>query len=305
MTASRRADKRNRIKETTGDRVFAGFCYALSTFLLLIVLYPLYYIVINSFSNPLLVASNQIWFYPTGVNLEGYRTLFNEPNLMIGYANTLFYVVASTLLALAITLTGGYALSKNGLPGRLPLIIFIMIPMYFSGGMIPTFLLVRDLGLVNTRTWMVLSGAVGSFNLIIAQTFFKRLPVELEEAAYIDGCSVTRNFLQITLPLSKALIAVFTLWFVVGNWNAFFTALLYLRDEDKFPLQLFLRRYLINDIRMTQFEGQDAETLERMATLSVLLKYAMIVFASLPMIVFYPFVQKHFNKGVLVGSLKG
>jgi putative aldouronate transport system permease protein len=291
----------NRIKDTTGDRIFNAFCYTMATSFLLIVLYPLYYILIASISDPFLVITGQVWLWPRGIDLEGYERVLGNASIMRGYGNTIYYTVTSTILGLAVTLPCGYALSKKMLPGRSIVMGYIMIPVYFSGGLIPTFLLIRDLGLVDTRSIMILLGCVSFMNVVVSRTFFAAMPGELEEAALIDGCSITKSFLLIVLPLSKALISVLSLWLVVGNWNSWFGANIYLRSERLWPLQLVLRRILIMNIPTEDTQ----ELAARADELVQLIRYSSIVVSSLPVLVLYPFLQKYFDKGVMLGSIKG
>ena len=225
--------------------MFDAITYIISTILLLIVLYPLILVLSNSFSDPSLVARGQVIFLPKGMNLEGYKAVFGAKDIMGGYVNTIFYTVVGTIINLLVTLPAGYALTKKAIPGRNLVMTMFMITMYFSGGLIPTFLVVNKLGLYNTRTILLVMGAFSVYNCIICRSFFAALPQELEEAAEIDGCNPIRSFVQIVLPLSKALIGVMVLYFGVGHWNSYFNAMIYLVDEDKKPLQLVLRRILL------------------------------------------------------------
>lgn len=294
------------IKESKGDRIFGGINFLLVTIFMLIVLYPLIYILSCSFSDPHLVASGQVWLYPKGFNLEGYARVFKDENIMIGYANTIFYTVVGTLINLTLTLPAGYALSKK-FPGRNFIMAIFFITMYFGGGMIPTYLLIRDLNLFNTRLVLLIMGAISVYNVIIARTFFAGTPKELEEAAIIDGASTFRTFIQIVLPISKALIGVLTLYYAVAHWNSYFNAMIYIRDDIKKPLQLFLRNILINEQMSSAMAdtASDPEAMAEAERLKQLLKYSVIIVSSLPLLIVYPFLQKYFDKGVLIGSIKG
>ena len=277
--------------------------HIIAVFLLILVIYPLWLVLVNSVSDPSAVAAGEVVLFPKGLSLEGYKQIFQNKNLLIGYSNTIFYTVFGTLINLFVTVPCGYVLTKNTLPGRNILMTYFMITMYFGGGLIPTFLLVNSLGLYNTRWALLLLGAFSVYNCIICRSFFASMPKELEEAAYIDGCSTTRTFIQIILPLSKALIGVMVLYFAVGHWNSYFNGMIYLTDNDKQPLQVFLRRILIMAQQQTQVEN--GEYLAELQKLESLIRYGIIVVASLPLLIVYPFLQKYFDKGVLIGSVKG
>lgn len=289
-----------------GDYIFEVINNILVTLLMLIVLYPLIYIVSCSISDPNMVGRGEVWLFPKGITFEGYKRVFRDENIMIGYRNSLFYTVFGTLLNLIVTLCAGYSVSKKTLPGRGFIMGFFIFTMYFSGGMIPSYLLVRSLKLLDTRTILIISGAISVYNMIICSTFFQSIPAELEEAAHIDGSSVARTFIQIVIPLSKALIGVMTLYYAVGHWNSYFTALIYISDVAKKPLQLFLRQILITEqMSAAMAESIGDERKYYMEQLKHLLKYSVIIVSSLPVLILYPFLQKYFDKGVMLGSLKG
>ena len=284
--------------------VFDAIVYIISTILMLVVLYPLILVVSNSFSDPNLVASGQVLLFPKGVNLEGYKAVFGDKSIMSGYANTIFYTIVGTIINLIVTLPAGYALTKKIVPGRNFIMTMFMITMYFSGGMIPTFLLVDKLGLYNTRTVLLISNAFSVYNCIICRSFFAALPKELEESAELDGCSPLRTFTSIVMPLSKALLGVMVLYFGVSHWNSYFGAMIYILDEDKKPLQLVLRRILIlAESLATSEEG--GEFAAMMANREAMIRYAVIVVSAAPLLIIYPFLQKYFDQGVLIGSVKG
>ena len=293
-----------RIKESFSDRVFGAIVIAIVTILLLIVIYPLIYLLAASVSSPQAVGAGEVIFLPKGLNFDGYRRVFLDENIMTGYKNTFYYTVVGTSLNLALTLPCSYALSKKNLPGNRLFVAIFMITMYFSGGMIPSFLLIRNLGLYNTRLVLILLGAVNVYNVIICRTFFAGIPKELEEAAYIDGASLNRVFFQIVLPLSKALIGVMVLYYAVAHWNAYFSAMMYTIDKKIQPLQLFLRRILILDAMNEKMNEMEDAVHEAFNT-KQLVKFSVIVVSSLPVLVLYPFLQKYFDKGVMIGSLKG
>jgi putative aldouronate transport system permease protein len=298
------------IKESPGDRVFNLLNLLVLTIVLVIVLFPLIHIVAASVSDPDYVSTGKVLLFPRGFNIEGYKKVFQYKDIMIGYRNTIFYTIVGTLVNLAVTLPAAYALSKKRLMGRNGLMFFMAFTMYFSGGMIPTYILIRDLNLLNTYAVLVVSGAVNTTNLIICRTFFtSSIPSELEEAAMIDGCSTTRTFLTIVLPLSKALLGVMVLYYGIGHWNSYFNALIYLTDRSKVPLQLVLREILIEQEMASQMLESGAavsDDLRKMQMkLASLIKYSAIVVSSLPVLIVYPFLQKYFEKGVMLGSLKG
>lgn len=281
---------------------FDVIVHIISVFLLVIVLYPLVLVISNSLSAPGLVASGKILLFPKGLNLKGYEEFFKDKNILIGYANTLFYTVIGTLINLLVTVPAGYALTKKTLPGNGFFMTMFMIIMYFSGGMIPTFLVVNKLGLYNTRWVLLILGAFSTYNCIICKSFFSAMPKDMEEAAEIDGCSPMKTFIQVVLPLSKALLGVMVLYFAVAHWNSYFNALIYIRDDAKQPLQIFLRRILIlAQMALEATEDVDMSVVER----EMLLRYSSIVVSSLPLLIIYPFLQKYFDKGVMIGAVKG
>ena len=283
-------------------QMFDVVVHIISLFLLVIVLYPLILVVSNSLSDSGLVASGKVLFLPKGFNLNGYIEFFHDKNIMTGYANTLFYTVIGTMINLLVTVPAGYALTKKTLPGNGIFMTMFMIIMYFSGGMIPTFLVANKLGLYNTRWVLLIMGAFNTYNCIICRSFFSAMPKDMEEAAEIDGCSPMKTFIQIILPLSKALLGVMVLYFAVAHWNSYFNALIYIRDDSKQPLQIFLRRILIlAQMALQSNEDVDMSVVER----EMLLRYSSIVVSSLPLLIIYPFLQKYFDKGVLIGAVKG
>ncbi|CAG7648256.1 L-arabinose transport system permease protein AraQ [Paenibacillus solanacearum] len=290
---------------TRADQAFDIFSYTLLSLLLLVVLYPLYFVVISSISNPDLVNLGKVTLYPRGVTLEGYRRIFSDATLWLGFRNSLLYTVLGTCLNVVLTLTAGYALSRNDLAGRNVFMFLIVFTMFFGGGLIPTYLLIKGLGLVNTIWAMILPNAVSAYNIIITRTFFQgSVPGELLEAAKMDGSSNTRFFLQIVLPISLPIVAVMVLFSAVGHWNSYFQALIYLKDDELQPLQIILRKILISgEAAENMVDGlvNQAEIVKMAETM----KYGVIIVSSLPVLVLYPFLQKYFLKGVMIGSLKG
>lgn len=278
--------------------------YTIAIFLILIVGYPLILVLSNSVSSPEMVATGQVLLFPKGFTLEGYKAVFSDSSILTGYANTIFYTVTKTLLSLIITLPAGYALTKNTMPGRKFFMTMFMITMYFSGGLIPTFLQVQKYGLYNTRLAIILLGAFSVYNCIICRSFFSSIPHELEEAAEIDGCSPMRTFFQIILPLSKPLLGVMVLYVAVAQWNSYMDCLIYIQDDFKQSLQVVLRRILV--LAQSASLMEDAgEYAAAMADREALLRYSAMVVSSVPLLVVYPFLQKYFDKGVMIGSVKG
>lgn len=291
------------MKKTGQDKIFNCFNYILATFFLLIAFYPLYFIVIASFSNGAAVAKGNVWIFPKGVTLEGYKTMLEKSEIWIGYRNTIIYTVIGTCINLVVTVSAAYVLSRKTLPFRRFLNIYFLIPMFLSGGLIPTYMLVNKLNLVNNPLILVLLGAVNIYNLIVCRTFFESsISTELIEAAKIDGSSELGIYWRIILPLSKSLLAVMTLFFAVSHWNSYYNALIYIRDKDKYPLQLVLRSLLLST--QLQSASLDGAALEEMLKVQSM-KYGVIIVASVPVLLLYPFVQKHFVKGVMIGAVKG
>ncbi|MBU5348366.1 carbohydrate ABC transporter permease [Paenibacillus lautus] len=293
------------IRESRGDRIFVALIYAFLTLILIIVAVPLIYILSSSVSSPQAVVSGKVWLFPVDFTLDGYKAVFQNPQIGVGYMNSLFYTVVGTAINVSLTIMFGYPLAKRTLYGRHFFMIVLVITMMFDGGLIPYYLLVKDLQLLDTRWAMILPGAMGVIQVIVARTFFQTtIPDELSEAAELDGCSDIRFILSIVLPLSKPIIAVMTLMYAVGHWNAYFDALIFLRSPDLFPLQIILRNVLIlNTVDPSMMANVDQ--VQAQQGLKDLLKYSLIVVASAPVLIIYPFVQKHFVKGVMIGSLKG
>lgn len=293
------------IRDARGDRVFNAVTYVILSVYLLIVLYPLVYIVSSSFSSPAAVTSGLVRLWPVDPTLIAYETILKDPVIVRGFLNSVFYAVVGTALNVTLTLLAAYPLSRKNLRGRGPIMFFFFFTTLFSGGLIPTYLVVRDLGLLNTRWALILPTALSVWNLIITRTYFQTaIPDELLDAATIDGANDFRFLRDVVLPLSGPIIAVNALFYAVGHWNAYFDALIYLTDESLFPLQLVLREILVQNQTNLRMTGDVTSMLAR-ENLADLLKYALIVVATVPLLLVYPFVQKHFVKGALIGSLKG
>ena len=294
----------NRIRESFGDRVFLIFIYIFLSLVLLVVLYPLIYVFSASMSSPSAVSSGRVWLWPVEFSLRGYEVTLQNPQIITGYANSLYYTLFGTLISVVLTVLCAYPLSRRKLFGRNGIMFLITFTMIFSGGLIPTYLVVKDLGMINTRWALLIPSAISAWQVIIARTFFQTtIPEELAEAAEIDGCSDLRFLWAIVIPLSMPIIAVLALMYAVGQWNAYFDALLYLKSAAMHPLQLVLRSILILN---TQTSGtMDAKAMLERRQMADLLKYSLIVVGSLPVLIIYPFVQRYFVRGMLIGSIKG
>jgi putative aldouronate transport system permease protein len=296
------------IKESFYDKIFVILNYTFLSFLFVIVIYPLIYIVSASFSDPYAVAAGRMWLWPVEFTFDGYQRVFEDKGIWMGYRNTIFYTICGTSINLLITLPGAYALSRKDMAGRNFITFLVVFTMFFNGGIIPTYLLIKNLGMLNSIWALIIPQAATVMNIIVTRTFFQSsIPKELEEAAEMDGCSIFRVFFQIVLPLSKPIIVVMGLFYGIFHWNQYFQALLYLSDRDLYPLQLILREILIlNEINAQMLMSEEAvEAMQEQAKLAELIKYVVIIFAALPMLIVYPFLQRFFIKGVLIGSLKG
>ena len=294
----------HRVRRQGRDVVFDAILYSICAVLLLIILYPLWFIVIASFSDPSAVAGGHVWVWPVGFTLDGYDELLKQPKVWLGYRNTIAYTVAGTLIGLAVNIPAAYALSRKDLWGRKGLMGLYVFTKFFSGGLIPIFLTVQQAGLYNTFWVLVLPFSVSAYNIIVARTFFKTsLPPDLWDAAQIDGCGNLRFFFTMALLLSKAVISVIALWTAVGQWNSYFNALIYIRDENLYPLQLIMRNILITNQNFAALgTGEAAMIAMRRANL---VRYAMIIIATVPIMCVYPFIQKYFDQGVMIGAVKG
>ena len=297
--------RKNHIRRSRSDVIFDTIVLIIMIIVMLMCVYPLYFVLIVSFSDPNYVLTGQVILFPKGITLSGYEKILGEEDIWIGYKNTIIYTVLGTTINVILTTTAGYALSRKDLPGRRWILIFIVFTMFFNGGMIPTYMVVKDLHLIDTVWAMVLPTAVQVWNLMIARSFFETtIPSELLDAAMIDGCRTLRFFTQIVLPVSKAIIAVLVLFYAISHWNTFFNALIYLESEERFPLQIILRNILIQN-QPNQSMMDDVATLVERQKAAELIKYGVIVVASVPVLVLYPFVQKYFVTGIMVGSIKG
>ncbi|WP_235940748.1 carbohydrate ABC transporter permease [Paramicrobacterium fandaimingii] len=300
---NRRGDQQTRIKDPLVDRFFMIGVYILLTTFLLAVLLPLLYIVASSFSSPLAVSAGRVTFWPVDFTLEGYERALGDSQIMTGFLNSLIYTTVGTLISLTLTVAIAYPLSRKDLWGRGGLSLGVIFTMLFAGGIIPTYIVVQQLGLLDTRWALLLPQAVGVWQVIIAVVFFRSsIPDELYEAAQLDGASDLRFLWTIVLPLSKPLLAVIALMYAIFQWNSYFDALMYLRDPSLYPLQIVLRNVLILN---QATPGMDAAAQIERQHLADLLKYSLIVISTVPVMLIYPFVARYFNKGIMLGSVKG
>lgn len=287
-------------KRSIPQRSLTWLNYALITLIALVCLYPMIHVLAASLSDPIrLIRHRGVMLWPEGFSLKGYQTVFNNPNIVTGYLNTLFYVVAGTSLNMVLTSLGAYALSRSGWPFRKFFVFLFVFTMYFSVGIIPTFMLVKSLGLLNSRLAIILPVAVNTWNMIVMRTAFAAVPMELQESAYLDGASDLRILLQIFLPVCKATVAVMILFYVVEHWNSWFTSMLYLNKPQLYPIQIFVRDILLYDGAGGTTEDANAIYIKELT------KYAVIIVAIAPILCVYPFVQKFFVKGMMLGSVKG
>ena len=286
------------------NTIFNVVIYLIAAIAIVIIVYPVYFVIIASVSDPAAVGTGQVLLHPVGFTLDGYKALLENQRIWVGYGNTILYVIVGTLIHLIVNISAAYSLSRKDMPFCKPITIFFLITMFFSGGLIPTFLTVRSFGLYNTFWVLVLPFTVSVFELIVIRTFFMTsIPVELREAADMEGCGNLRYYFTIVLPLSKAIIAVIALWHIVYQWNSYFTALIYLQDASLFPLQLILRSILVS-AEMTSAMGTGEAMLIALRK-AELIRYAAIIISTIPVMCMYPFVQKYFNQGVLIGAVKG
>lgn len=294
-----------KIRYSQSDRIFYTVVTILLTAFTLIVLFPLLHIVAASFSDAKEVTAGRVLFWPRKFSLEGYKAVFRYKDIWIGYRNTIIYTVLGTFINLVVTMIAAFPLSRRELPFKNIIMFIFTFTMFFGGGLIPTYITIRNLGMINTMWALIIPGAMSITNMIIARTFIQsNIPDELLESAQIDGCSYGRFFFQIVLPLSKALLAVLGLYYAVGHWNSYFNAMIYISDKSKKPLQVFLRDILVvNVIDNTMLI--DPELQEAKKGIAELLKYSLIIVATVPILCVYPFIQKYFVKGVMIGSLKG
>lgn len=287
-----------------GDKALNVVFYIILSILVLVCFYPVWYAVLASFSDPTYINSGALIIFPKGVQFAAYKYAFAQKKLWVGYGNTIFYTVLGTAFGLALCIPCGYALSRKDLPFRKIIMGLFVFTMYFGGGLIPTYIVCSKLHLVNTRAILVIFGSVSVYNIILIRTFCaSNVPEELREAASIDGCSNSRFFFTFALPLSKAIIAVIALYIAVSHWNSYYNALVYTTDTKLHPLQLYLRQLLL--ITMSTDSVDDPDALKEIQDMILTIRYAVIVISTLPIMCLYPFLQKYFVQGVMIGSLKG
>lgn len=305
--------KLEKFKENFMDNLTMTIVYISLGFLFLSSLYPIIYVISASFSSADAISSGSVVLWPVKFTTMAYDYVIHYKDVWVGYANSIFYTVVGTAINLVATLPCAYALSRRDMPGRGFIMLLFLITNYFSGGMIPAYMNLYDLGMLNTRWALLLPGMVSVFNLIVARTYFaSSIPWELHEAAFVDGCNDAKIFVKIILPLSKPLIGVQLLYYAVARWNSYFQAMIYLEDRDLMPLQVFLREILAEgEFAATALQEGGSFSIEQMQAMiqqtetAEVVKYAMIVVATLPMMILFPFVQKYFEKGVMIGAVKG
>lgn len=296
---------RKHVKIGTGDKIFYVLSGLILTVMLIAVLYPILFVLAASFSSGQAVSAGRVFLWPVDFSLEGYEIVFNNKDILLGFRNSIIYTVLGTFINLVMTMIAGYVLSRDDVPGHNQFMLLFTFTMFFSGGMIPNYMLLRNLHMLDTIWSMVIPGALGVYNMIIARTFIcTSIPGELLDAAQIDGCSDIRYFTTIVLPLSKAIMAVLVLFYGVGHWNSYFNPMLYLNTRELYPLPIILKEILIAN-QIDPSTVTDPELQMRIAQTADVIKYALIVVSTIPVMVIYPFVQKYFVKGVMIGSIKG
>lgn len=297
------------IKPSKSDRIFDTVNFLIMLFWIVIIAYPLIFLVSASFSDPAAVQSGKMMLFPVGFTLEGYKTLFRTEAIWTGYKNTIIYTVLGTIVQLFLNITSGYALSRKEFMLRGFVVKVFTVTMFIGGGLIPTYILIKNMHMLNTIWAMIIPGAVSTYNMIMCKSFFEmNIPKELNEAAAVDGCDDLKFFVKIVLPLSGSLIAVMTLFFAVGHWNTYFNGLIYLTDEKKFSLQMVLQQILVNqsmnNVDQSLVALNDTAAMQQ-KKLADSIKYGVVIVGSLPVLILYPFVQKYFVKGIMIGAIKG
>ncbi len=292
------------MKKSLNDRLFDIVIIAISIVIMILVAYPLYYVIIASFSKPEAVLSGKLTFLPVGFNLKSYQMVFQEPKIWRGYRNTILYTALGTVINLFLTTLCAFPLSRKDMPFRTALTFLVSFTMLFGGGMIPVYLVVKKIGITDTIWAMVIPNALNTYNMLVMKNYFQSsIPGELQEAASIDGCNHFQTLTRVVLPLSRPILAVITLFYAVQHWNAFFNAIIYLRNEKLYPLQIVLREILLQN--SLEAVGGDMTGMYEKVMQGETMKYALIIVACVPILIFYPFVQKYFTKGIMVGAVKG
>ncbi|MDI6619306.1 MAG: carbohydrate ABC transporter permease [Clostridiales bacterium] len=292
-----------KIKLSLEDRIYNIINIILATLVLCITLYPFLYVIVASLSSPESVNSGSVWLFPIGINLNAYNVVLKDKQIWSGYFNTIWYTLIGTVINLIMTTLAAYPLSRRTFNGRRIIMPIIAFTMFFGGGMIPTYILIKNLGMLDSRWVMVIPGAISTWNLIIMRSFFENIPESLHEAAIIDGANDLYILVRIVVPLSKPVMAVMTLFYAVGHWNSFFDALLYLNSSQLYPLQMILRKVLIQFDNMEQMKA--IGTFEDRESIGQTVRYATIIVSTLPILLVYPFLQKYFASGVMIGAIKG
>ncbi|MDW7655756.1 MAG: carbohydrate ABC transporter permease [Bacillota bacterium] len=287
------------------DVAFILFDWAVMIGVFIVVFYPLWYVVLSSFDAD--IYSTAIKLVPLQFSVEGYRAIFQYSKIWVGYRNSIVYTSTGTLISLIMTICAAYPLSRKDLKGRTVVMLIFSFTMYFSGGLIPSFLLVADLNLLDSMWALILPGAISVYNMIVMRTYFATtIPDELLDASRVDGCSNSRFLTSVVLPLSTPILAVISMYYAVDIWNSYFNALIYITDAAKFPLQMILREILIsNTIDANMLGDYDPESAAQLIRMQEIMKYSLIIVASVPMLIIYPFVQRYFVKGVMIGAIKG
>ena len=293
------------MKKSVERKAFEGFNYIFMILLCVVMLYPFLNVLASSVSNNSAVTRGLVTFYPIGFNLEAYKVVIRYKHIWSGYRNTILYTLVGTAINLIMTVIGAYPLSRRQFYGKSVFTFFVAFTMFFSGGLIPTYLVINAYGMLDTFWVMVIPGAISTYNMIIMRTFFQNIPVELEEAATIDGCNDMQTLWRVILPLSTASLMTIGMFYAVGHWNAWFNAVIYLRDSGRYPVQLWLRTIVLQNQVRDLMEGNSSIGVESENLVADTIKFAVIVVAVLPILCVYPFVQKYFVKGVMVGSVKG
>lgn len=305
MNRQTSAVKSIRIKESGFDLAFDYVIKILAVLIIAVVMYPLIYVISASFSNPLSIMRGDVWLLPKKFTLDAYKNVANSASILTGYFNTVIITVTATVINLLMTTICAYPLSRRDLWGKNGITIFITVTMFFSAGMIPNYLLIRDLNLLDNRWSLILPGMISVYNMLIMRNYFQNsIPDEIVEAAIIDGCGNIQTLIRVVLPLSKSIMAVLIIFYAVSHWNSYFDAMIYLSSKDKYPLQLVLRQFLLESSQIRDDAGL-TQTIAESALAYVSLQYAIIVVSSLPLLIVYPFMQKYFTKGIMVGAVKG
>ena len=287
------------------DKIFDVVNMLLMVVLVVVFAWPLWFVLISSFSDPFEVTMGNVLLFPKGLTLDSYKAMMKYSQILTGYANSLYYTVVGTGINMVLSICCAYPISRKDFPLRKPLLLMFLFTMYFSGGMIPTYLVVKQVGILNTRWAMMLPGAISVYNCLVMRNYFMNsIPGELEEVAVLDGANAAQYLQKVVLPLSKPVLAVIGLYYAVGHWNAYYAALLYLQDLDLYPLQSILRN-IMSATQMINDPSLSAEEIDAMVRLEMTMKYSVIVAAAFPMLCLYPFIQKYFVKGVMVGAVKG